>query len=80
MTDHFVEVPKKVLSPAAQAMLEAITTQWLADPDDMSFSSIMAGCAAAALREATNQCQNGQGMIPAADLYLIATELENTNG
>ena len=25
MTDHFVEVPKKVLSPAAQAVLDAAT-------------------------------------------------------
>ena len=27
MTDHFVEVPKKVLSPAAQAVLDAVVSQ-----------------------------------------------------
>ena len=28
MTDHFVEVPKKVLSPAAQAVLDAVFDHW----------------------------------------------------
>ena len=28
MTDHFVEVPKKVLSPAAQAVLDAFLAEW----------------------------------------------------
>ena len=28
MTDHFVEVPKKVLSPTAQAVLDAFLAEW----------------------------------------------------
>ena len=31
---------------------------------------------AAALREVINQCQNGQGMIPAPELLRIARELD----
>ena len=28
MTDHFVKVPKKVLSPAAEAVLDAVFDHW----------------------------------------------------
>ena len=60
------------LSPAAQAVLDAFAASeggiWLeGDPERL----------AAALREAINQYQNGQGVISAVDLYLIADELEN---
>ena len=69
----------KPLSPAAQAVMDALKDEWVAKPDEMSFSAILAGLGAAALREAINQFQEGQGMISAADLYLIATELELTH-
>ena len=84
MTDHFVEVPKKVLSPAAQAVLTALLqAKFGKEAAALSFpkmSVILGRELGAALREAINQCQNGQGMIFAAELYLIAAELETANG
>ena len=57
------------LSAAAQAVLDAY---WHRDRavcrDEML---------AAALLEAINQTQNGQGMISAADLHFIAMEIKN---
>lgn len=64
------------LPPAAQAVLDALKEEWVAKPDEMEFNAILAGLGAAALREVINQCQNGQGVISAADLCLIADELE----
>jgi hypothetical protein len=53
------------LSPTAQAVLWA----GLGRGSDRLVIS-------AALRAAINQCQNGQGVISAVDLHLIASELE----
>ena len=49
MTDHFVEVPKKVLSPAAQAVLDAFLNGYICNSADNSvaFQADRNGLAAA---------------------------------
>lgn len=58
----------------AQAISDAYWT--LADLRDRSVSE--SEMLAAALREAINQCQNGQGMIPAPELLRIAIQLDKS--
>ena len=58
MTDHFVEVPKKVLSPASQAVLDAaFETDFDIDFAnlDASIKATINNIAAAALRELADQ-------------------------
>ena len=45
---------KTELSPAAQAVMDALKDEWVAKPDEMSFSAIFAGLGAAALRAAAD--------------------------
>jgi hypothetical protein len=70
----------KPLSPAAQAVLDALLqAKFGAGAAELGFpqmASILARELAAVLREVINQCQNGQGVISAADLCVIADELE----
>ena len=47
--------PTTPLSPAAQAVLDALKEEWVAEPDEMEFNAILAGLGAAALRAATDQ-------------------------
>ena len=56
----------------AEAILDAYCT--LADLRNRSVSD--SEMLAAALREAINQCQNSQGMIPAPELLRIARQLD----
>ena len=44
-----------ILSPAAQAMLDALKEEWVAKPDEMEFNAVFAGLGAAALRAAADQ-------------------------
>ena len=60
------------LSPAAQAVMEAYCTE----ADRLNRAVTEAEMLAAALREVINQCQNGQGMIAAPELFQIARELD----
>lgn len=88
MTDHFVEVPKKVLSPAAQAVLDAYYNAAKAVLDicgDFEIGSARNEGIAAALRAAANQDPYGlntgeydEGWGEAmATVIAIATTLEN---
>ena len=84
MTDHFVEVPKKVLSPAAEAVLRAA-----GDSEPGIYATI-----AAALRALADQVRlelplgdtdADEGVFAAhhaiySAILTIATELEGTNG
>ena len=86
MTDHIVEVPQKVLSPAAQAVLDAFLNGYICNSADNSvaFQADRNGIAAA-LRAAANQDPDGlntseyeEGWGEAmATLRTIAAELEN---
>ena len=81
------------LSPAAQAVMDALKDEWVAKPDEMSFSAIFAGLGAAALRAAADQVVPLQPIIDPtwvgdaykqrqdtrAYLLAIATELEGFN-
>lgn len=57
------------LEAKAQAVMDAVHGQ-----DAEPYPLIVA----AALREAINQCQNWQGFISAADLYMLADYLDKT--
>ena len=87
MTDHFVEVPKKVLSPAAQAVLDAVFDHW---PGGYNHPGKPL-CIAAALRALADQVVPHPGRYPMnsymdgirdakqdvrAEILTIATELE----
>ena len=83
MTDHFVEVPKKVLSPAAQAIFFAA--------DGMQPRQYRGRALGAAIRAAAHHLQRCSPWLnddPASifvdwctsELHDIATELEGTNG
>ena len=58
------------LKDKAQAVMDAVHGQ-----DAEPYPLIVA----AALREAINQCQNWQGFISAADLYMLADYLDKTS-
>ena len=88
MTDHFVEVPKKVLSPAAIAVLDAFINGYICNSADNSvaFQADRNGLAAA-IRAAAHHLQrcspwsnDDLGSIPVdwctSELHDIATELE----
>ena len=76
----------KPLSPAAQAVMDALKDEWVAKPDEMSFSAILAGLGAAALRAAADHLDAESpwpGHIESTgvnwsrnELHKIATELE----
>ena len=82
-------------SPAAQAVMDALKDEWVAKPDEMSFSAIFAGLGAAALRAAVdqvvppaleevfhdrNQVQPLAAMVKIRqELFAIAAELEGFN-
>ena len=75
MTDHIVEVPKKVLSPTAQAVLDAFLAEW-AD----CFLEQDRRCLAAAIRALADQAINVKWSVEMwelhRDFHAIATELE----
>lgn len=70
--DWVQKAGKKHISKKAQAIFDAYCTE--ADRRDRSVSD--GEMLAAALRETINQTQNGQGMIYAAELHLIASQLD----
>jgi len=70
--DWVQKAGKKHISKKAQAIFDAYCTE--ADRRDHSVSD--GEMLAAALRETINQTQNGQGMISAAELHLIASKLD----
>ena len=73
MTDWVSKAGKMKLKEKAQAIVEAVdATLWESNP---RFNS-QYRAASAALREAINQTQNGQGVIAAAELYLLAKAIE----
>ena len=93
MTDHFVEVPKKVLSPAAEKVLDAAFSEYDCEAlysltEEQHASKI----AAAAIRALANQVVPHSGRYPMNEYMLgirdakqdvrdailaIATELED---
>ena len=92
MTDHIVDINKKVLSPGAQAVLDAVFDHW---PGGYNHPGKPL-CVAAALRALADQVVPEQPAIPKGDLteqtyrwdersgirahiLAIATELEGTN-
>jgi len=75
MTDWVKKAGKAKIREKAQAILDAVDEAlW---KDNPRFNAEYRA-ASAALLEALNQTQNGQGMISAADLHLIAMEMEKT--
>ena len=79
MTDHIVDINKKVLSPAAQAVLDALGVQGIT-----ALELVARGIAASAIRAAANQLINVKWSVEMWELHhechAIATELEGTNG
>jgi hypothetical protein len=73
MTDWVKKAGKAKIRERAQAIVDAVDNAlWMANP---RFNAEYRA-ASAALLEAINQTQNGQGMISAADLQLIAMEMK----
>jgi recombinational DNA repair protein (RecF pathway) len=73
MTDWVKKAGKAKLQEKAQAIVDAVDEAlWENNP---RFNSEYRA-AMAALLEAINQTQNGQGMISAAELHLIAMEMK----
>ena len=65
------------LSPAAQALLDALKEEWVAKPDEMEFNAILAGLGAAALRAAVDYINHDWSGFNCVDaLCEIADELE----
>ena len=75
MSDWVTRAGRTHLKKKAEAISSAACT--LADALDREVSEDE--MLAAALREVINQCQDGQAMIPAPQLLLIAEILENGN-
>jgi hypothetical protein len=74
MTDWVKKAGKAKLQEKAQAIVDAVDEAlWKVNP---GFNAERKA-ASAALLEAINQTQNGQGMISAAELHLIAMEMKN---
>jgi hypothetical protein len=74
MTDWVKKAGKAKLQEKAQAIVNAVDEAlW---KDNPRFNAEYRA-AIAALLEAINQTQNGQGMISAAKLHLIAREMKN---
>jgi hypothetical protein len=63
MTDHFVEVPKKVLSPAAQAVRDAFNREARPEPHHQQ-EAIAAALRAVADQVAPKEVFNRRGMRP----------------
>jgi hypothetical protein len=73
MANWVKKAGKAKIREKAQAIVDAVDEAlW---KDNPRFNAEYRA-ASAALREAINQTQNGQGMISAADLHLIAMEME----
>jgi hypothetical protein len=73
MTDWVQKAGRAKIREKAQAIVEAVDEAlWKENP----YFNSEYRAASAALLEAINQTQNGQGMISAADLHLIALELK----
>ena len=73
MTDWVQKAGKAKIKDKAQAIVDAVDQAlWQNNP---RFNAEYRA-ASAALLEAINQTQNGQGMISAADLHLIAMEIK----
>lgn len=73
MTDWVQKAGKTKIKDKAQAIVNAVDQAlWQNNP---RFNAEYRA-ASAALLEAINQTQNGQGMISAADLHLIAVEIK----
>ena len=81
MTDHIVDINKKVLSPAAQAVLDAVSDEYRTlvfleydDENPFAFEKPVSKIAAAAIRAVASQMEFVQDY---RKLHAIATELEN---
>ena len=73
MTDWVQKAGKAKIKDKAQAIVDAVDQAlWQNNP---RFNAEYRA-ASAALLETINQTQNGQGMISAADLHLIAMEMK----
>ena len=73
MTDWVQKAGKTKIKDKAQAIVDAVDQAlWQNNP---RFNAEYRA-ASAALLETINQTQNGQGMISAADLHLIAMEMK----
>lgn len=75
MTDQKVNWVQKAGHEKRKAKAAAVMDAFLADWIDEAMPADR-HCLANAFREAINQTQNGQGLISAAELYLLAQELE----
>ena len=87
MTDHFVEVPKKVLSPATRAVFEAFNSkfEWIEDGvPGPQFHAIAAALRALADQVTPSDAVEPRNNLPMAmecqrirsEILAIATELE----
>lgn len=73
MTDWVQKAGRAKIREKAQAIVEAVDEAlW----EEKTYFNSEYRVASAALLEAINQTQNGQGMISAADLHLIAMEMK----
>jgi len=73
MTDWVKKAGKAKLQEKAQAIVDAVDKAlW----EDNPHFNAEYRAASAALMEAINQTQNGQGIISAAELHLIAMEMK----
>jgi len=73
MTDWVQKAGRAKIRKKAQAIVEAVDEAlW----EDNPYFNSEYRAASAALLEAINQTQNGQGIIHAADLHLIAMEMK----
>ena len=70
MTDWVKKAGKAKLQEKALAIVDAVDEALCKDNPRLEYRA-----ASAALMEAINQTQNGQGMISAAELHLIAMEM-----
>ena len=82
MTDHFPGATKKVLSPAAQAVLTALLQAKFGEETDLvdfpRMSRILGPELAAALRAAANELRIDMTATACINyLHRVATELEN---
>ena len=73
MTDSVKKAGKAKIRQKAQAIVDAVDEAlW----EDNPYFNAEYRAASTALLEAINQTQNGQGMISAAELHLIAMEMK----
>jgi alpha-D-ribose 1-methylphosphonate 5-triphosphate synthase subunit PhnG len=75
MDNQLVDWVQKAGREKRKAKVKAVMDAFLADWIDEAMPADRR-CLANAFREAINQTQNGQGLISAAELHLLAQELE----